>query len=141
MQAPNELVMMGASVGLESAGVPITVFNPAAPLAACRLCGAILQTDLHRQLYNEWQLGINDSELVGRVLDIGMKWREKHTKRKHTLKEVEQFSKTGWALTPQAANVLSPFGIIPLGRMSQDLNDSMFEAARAPDLTYLEGGE
>ncbi len=142
--APNELVMMGAAVGLEQAGIPLTVFDPAAPLAACRLCGAIFQTPYHRELQKirRYGQGLPDPpDLLAKVLDLGNEWRKKHTERNHTQSEIDAFTQTGWAFTPEAANVLAPFGIIPMGNLHPDLISAMMEAPRKPDLRLLEGGE
>lgn len=142
--SPSELVMMGAAVGLPYAGISEDVFNPAAPLSGCRLCGAVYQTPLHRELYRLRYLGESDEDhanLLQQVLDLNNEWRANHTKANHSEDEVEQFSKTGFAFTPEAANVLAPFGIFPLGKMHVDIDDAMFDAPRAPDLTHLEGGE
>jgi len=139
---PSELFMTGAAVALPSAGISAEMFIPNAPLAACRLCGAIYQTKFHRELHRYRQLGENDPpELLAKVLDLGNKWREGHTKYVHTIKEVEDFVATGWFLTPEAANVLAPFGIFGLGNMHVDIVESMLESSRKPDLTHLEGGE
>jgi len=144
--------MIGGAVGLPYAGISEQMFNPAAPLCACRLCGRVYQTPYHRKLYDLRRLvatatvdlltdNIEIANLTQKCLDLGNKWRERHTKAAHTESEVEEFVKTGWAFTPVAAHRLAPFGIIPLGRMHDDIADSMYEASRAPNLTFLEGGE
>jgi len=134
--------MTGAAVGLVAAGITEDDFIPAAPLAACRLCGAIYQTKLHRDLYRSRQMGyVDPPSLLMKVVDLGTKWRENHAKKVHTAAEIEEFTRTGWAFTPEAAKVLAPFGIIPLGIMHPEIEDAMFIADRKPDLTKLEGGE
>jgi hypothetical protein len=139
---PQELVMIGAAVGLEEAGISKDMFDPAAPLAACRLCGAIYQTRLHRNLHQFRQQHRTDPpELLQKVLDNNNKWRQIHTNDSHTEAEVRAFAETGWFLTPQAAKVLSPFGIFGIGNMHEEIVDAMYEADRAPDLTMLQGGE
>lgn len=134
--------MTGTAMFLEHAGITERDFISAAPLAACRLCGAVYQTQLHRNLY--W-FRLNKREdpplLLRRVLTLNTEWRVRHANDRHTPSEIEAFAATGWAFTPEAANVLAPFGIIPLGNMHQDIADAMFESDRKPDLTHLEGGE
>lgn len=141
---PAEAVITGAAVGLVHAGITRAMFIPEAPLAACRLCGAVYQTKLHRLLHSDrlnGKLDENNQRLLALVLELGTIWREQHTKLVHTEDEVVNFTKTGWAFTPQAAKVLAPFGIIPMGMVSEEHAQAMLEAPRAPDLTYLQGGE
>jgi hypothetical protein len=139
--APTEQVMTGTAIGLKEAGISEDQFISAAPLAACRLCGAIYQTQLHRNLYWFRQQGKEPPLLLKRVLQLNDKWRERHANDMHTHAEIEAFTKTGWALTPEAANVLAPYGIIPLGNQHIDIMDALYESSRAPDLTHLQGGE
>ena len=134
---PTELVLMGTAVGIDE-----KTFIPAAPLAACRLCGAIYQTQLHRNLYSFRRQGKDDPPLLlKRVLDLNEQWRRIHTNDMHTPSEVEKFVKTGWALTPEAAHVLAPYGIIPMGKSHADISAALLESPRKPDLNYLQGGE
>ena len=87
--APAELVMMGTAVGLVDAGIPESAFISQAPLAACRLCGAIYQTQLHRNLYQFRQQGKEDPPLLlRRVLALNDKWREIHANDSHTVDEI-----------------------------------------------------
>lgn len=129
---PDEAVLF---VGLSSNAPHFGGFDPQAPVAGCRLCGAVFQTKFHRMYY------YGDTFLLQKVIDLNNEWRYKHTIRKHSATEIDNFSKTGFAFTPEAAYKLSPFGIIPLGRLHKDIADSMFEAPRAPDLDNIEGGE
>ena len=142
---PAEYVMTGAAVNLTGAGILPDQFEAAAPLCACRLCGAVLQTGLHRNLYRERLAGrgqtLDTLALEHRVIELGTRWRKEHERKNHTSEEVEKFARTGHAFTPEAANILAPFGIVALGNMTQDIVDGMFEASRAPDLTHLQGGE
>lgn len=142
--APSELIVMGGAVGLPYAGIDEDTFMPEAPLAGCRLCGRVFQTKFHRELHRLRRSGESDElhlDLLQKVLDLNAVWREKHTKRNHSDEEVERFTRTGFAFTPKASNVLAPFGIFPLGKMHVEIDDAMFEAPRKPDLTHLEGGE
>lgn len=141
---PTELIMTGAAVGLEYAGISLDQFNPDAPLCGCRLCGAVYQTSYHRELFLHRKLmqGHGDPpKLLALVLDLNNIWREHHTKAEHRTDEIEQLTATGAAFTPEAANKLAPFGIIPLGNVSQEHMDALYESDRKPDLTVLEGGE
>jgi hypothetical protein len=132
--------MQHAAMGLPEAGIPSNVFNASAPLCACRLCGAVYQTKYHRQLWEIRQLGGADPpELLQLCLDMGNKWRTAHTKYSHTSDEVEAFTKTGWAFTPEAAHVLAPYGYFGMGNMHPEISAAMLEAPRAPDLNKLEG--
>lgn len=141
---PLEQVMTGAAVGLEYAGITLDQFDPDAPLCGCRLCGAVYQTKYHRELHLHRKLltGHGDPpKLLALVLDLNDIWREQHAKSEHTVSQVEELTKTGAAFTPDAAATLAPFGVIPLGNMSQEITDALFESNRKPDLTVLEGGE
>lgn len=133
--------MTGAAVGLVYAGISLDQFDPAAPLAGCRLCGAVYQTKLHRELHLERKFGSENSKLLATVLDLNNIWREQHALNCHDEDEVEELAKTGAAFTPKAANRLAPFGIIPMENKSQEHIDALYEADRKPDLTFLEGGE
>lgn len=134
----TEPVLIGITVGLPEAGIPLDVFNPQAPLAGCRLCGTVFQTKYHRQLFNLRRNNLPHGELLQKVLDLNGEWRRKHTLRKHSVAEVALFAKTGFAFSPEAANKLAPFGIVPLGNMHEDIVAGMLEANRAPDLNKLE---
>lgn len=135
--------MTGAAVGLVYAGISLDQFDPSAPICGCRLCGAVYQTKYHRELHMHRRLtDMGDPpKLLQLVLDLNNIWREQHTKSEHTLAEIEELAKTGAAFTPEAANKLAPFGVIPMGNMSQEIVDALYEADRKPDLTVLEGGE
>lgn len=138
---PAERVMTGAAVGLVYAGISLDQFDPTAPLCGCRLCGKVYQTRFHRELHWDRKYIGENYKLLTLVLDLNNLWRESHTKSCHTQAEVDSLAATGAAFTPEAANLLAPYGIIPMGNMNQDIVDGMFEADRKPDLTHLEGGE
>jgi hypothetical protein len=55
-----------------------------------------------------------------------------HARRYHTQDEVDTLLSTGWALTPEAAHKLAPYGFAPLGNMHDDIIDAMATAPRAP---------
>jgi hypothetical protein len=97
-------------------------------LAACRICGAIFQpkrnTDTPDALYTQ-----HDANLAG--IEI-IEWRRKHN-LSHSEKEHVAFIRSGRTLTPEAAQKLAPFGLVPLSD-SQDpeIAQAMREASRAP---------
>jgi hypothetical protein len=125
-------------------------FDPRAPYAGCRLCGAIYQTELDRQSYQNQQDGLITIEYnalydieyysgaesaiktYNEATERRTRWREIHRKRYHTDEEVERFTKTGYALTPQAAHKLAPYGFAPMGNLHEEIVDAMATAPRAP---------
>lgn len=112
------------------------LYDPMSPLAACRICGSVYQSKLHRLIgrYRN-ELGIEAPDnLIQKCLDDSDRWREAHAKFQHTLEQIEAFERSGMTFTPEAANALSTFGIITLDDpfVSQETNDAMFEAPRAP---------
>lgn len=139
--------MLSTPIGLNSLGAEFVV---EAPWCACRLCGAIYQSSLDRKCYaygKEGRLTRVDDPLTGERYYIGdpqatrtldeatdrrKRWRELHEKRNHTESETAQLHKTGFAMTPEAANKLAPFGITPLGNMHDEIVDALFTAPRAP---------
>lgn len=145
--APAESLLISTPIGLDSLGAEFIV---EAPWSACRLCGAIYQSDLDRITYLFKQQGriqeivdrsngeihfIGDehaTRLLDDATDRRKRWRELHERRYHTEVEVESLLKTGFAMTPEAAHKLAPFGITPLGNMHEEIVDALFTAPRAP---------
>lgn len=64
------------------------------------------------------------------------RWEELHNRRKHPNydHEVAMLAASGLPVTPQAAGVLSTYGIIPIGPTSyeDEIASALFEAPRAP---------
>ena len=125
-------------------------FDPSAEYAGCRLCGAVYQSPQDRKVRHHVLAGdlsvqknaitqevylIGDSEYM-QVYDEAyskrQRWRELHRRRYHTVQEVENFSKTGFALTPEAAHRLAPYGFAPTGNMHTDIVHALATAPRAP---------
>lgn len=110
-------------------------FHPLAEYAGCRLCGVVFQSDLDREFYQRYKIGLgsNYADLYLRAKDKRTKWRILHHRRYHTEEEIEEFTKTGFALTPEAAHKLAPFGFAPMGNLHEDITSAMLEAPRTPD--------
>lgn len=144
---PREPLLLSTPVGLNSLGAE---FDPHAPFSACRLCGALYQTDRDRQCKNYVISGLIydvDGRWFGPAYAIDIldkctarrnRWRELHERRYHSLSEIEAFAKTGHALTPEAAHRLAPYGIAPLltdsqeDALSSEIEHAMHTAPRKP---------
>lgn len=144
---PAEALMISTPIGLTSLGAEFIV---EAPFTACRLCGAIYQSPLDRISYFDLQDGnlqeVADSythevmfigsEKATRNLDEATdrrrRWRYLHERRYHTEEEIMQLLQTGFAMTPEAAHRLAPYGITPLGNMHEEIVDALYTAPRKP---------
>jgi hypothetical protein len=144
---PQEAILVSTPIGLADLGAK---FKVEAPWSACRLCGAIYQSELDRLSYDMLQDGritehidpyTNESIFIGDAsaanllddaTDRRRRWRELHERRYHTEEEIELLLQTGFAMTPQAAHRLAPFGITPLGNMHEEIVDALYTAPRAP---------
>lgn len=135
---PKGVVLFGAAVGLNDSVLPNFTFDLTKPYAGCRLCGELYQSELDRTP------PVADSIQNLRVIDEAARrrerWRELHTKRMHTEKEVELFAASGLTFTPEAANRLAPLGIIPMtdAVLNGEVASALLEAPRAP-LNDVEG--
>lgn len=145
--SPAELVLFSTPIGLNSLGA---VFSIDAPFAACRLCGAIYQSQFDRLCRSYLEEGrivevydpitrtskfMGDFEymnVLDKSTDRRRRWRLAHERRHHTDEEIEAFTKTGFAFTPEAAHKLAPFGVTPLGGMHPEIDDALLSAPRAP---------
>lgn len=111
-----------------------------APWTACRICGAIVQTDLDRLAYAlcmEFPDSPDDYlPTYEESCRIREEWRIKHERTFHTDKEIAALEKSGLAITPEAAYNLAPYGIIPVGDAGgiymSETDHALFEARRAP---------
>lgn len=144
---PAENILLSDPIGLNDLGAK---FNVHAPFSVCRLCGAIYQTDADRLCRSWLESGrivehfnplSRESYFTGdahacTVLDESTdrreRWRRLHERRYHSQDEIEAFAKTGFALTPEAAHRLAPYGIAPLGNLHAEIVDAMATAPRAP---------
>jgi hypothetical protein len=81
-------------------------------------------------------------EIMQAALSRRQKWEEVHNKREHPDAEklVKQLNAAGWAMFPEAAERLTPYGIFPTGNMHDEIINAMATAPRAP-LHEHEGGE
>lgn len=144
---PAEPILLATPIGLNDLGAK---FRLEAPFIACRLCGALYQTDLDRLAKDYLESGrisehfnplsresyFTGDEQAIRVLDESTerrnRWHSLHERRYHTEAEIEALTKTGFALTPEAANRLAPYGITPMGKLHTEIDDALFTASRAP---------
>lgn len=131
---PAEPIMLSTPVGLDRLGEP---FDPHAPFTACRLCGALMQTEKDRESkqltddgFHSLALRINEEQT-----ELRHNWLELHNKHEHPdiINEMEALHLLGWAFMPSAAHKLAPFGITPLGNMHPDIVAALYEAPRAPN--------
>lgn len=127
---PAEQLLLSTPIGLDTLG---SVFKVEAPFAACRLCGAIYQSSLDRRAYSMHLVGDEDWLVIYQDATVKRtRWRELHTRRYHTQDEIDLLQRLGWALMPQAAHKLAPYGITPLGNMHEEIIDALVTAPRAP---------
>lgn len=131
--SPGESILLSTPLGLDELG---SDFNPHAPFTACRLCGALMQTDRDRfslELMDEGDVAL--ARLISAdETEKRHNWLRRHEQLNHPISEIEAFQKTGWAMTPEAAHRLAPFGIAPTGNITPDIVDAMLTAPRAPSV-------
>jgi hypothetical protein len=142
------MVMVSSHTSFKTLGMD---FDPDAPYAGCRLCGAVYQSKLDRLSLNLALQGRihsiydpNSAETVYygdqdaiEILDEANsrrdRWREVHTRRYHTEEQAHSLARTGLAFTPEAAYRLSPYGIFPLGNLHEEVVAALAEAPRVPE--------
>ena len=136
------LVLHGMAIG-----VPPDVFQPNKPYAGCKLCGVVFQPKRARVINGNSPLRWHDphSNLenpeyskVNEIIDTLKRWQEWHTRRYHTQHDIELLRLSGRFCTPEAAIKLAPYGIIPIGDVTADIqhneiDHALFEAHRAPE--------
>lgn len=141
--SPGEVILTFHETSFDSLGLN---FNPLAPYAGCRLCGAVFQSDYDRltlMLKDEGKLYFNEvlKEWDGTKYALKVKthadelrenWRKDHRRANHTDEEVEAFNKTGLSVTPEAAHKLAPMGFAPSENRHEEIVDAMATAPRAP---------
>lgn len=116
----NANLLTGMAVGLDSlSGLK---FSPHKPFAACRLCGAVYQSERDRT--EPW------SDELRTYHDV---WRGVHN-RKHSEFEHKMLALSGRQLTPEAAYRLAPYGVIPMLDivLDDEVKHAMATAPRAP---------
>jgi len=101
--------------------------------AACRICGAIFQPWLNTDTSDQ-EYALNPEIALAASIEI-QQWRNKHN-LKHSSKEHLALAHSGLTMTPEAANRLAPFGLVPLadveGRYGDEIVQALAEAPRAP---------
>ncbi len=98
----------GFQVGLHSlTGLD---FRADKPHTACKICGAVFQSNSDRAL----PVGVLEGHAVWAAESIRRKWSHNHAKY-HSQHEHESLKKSGRFCTPEAAVKLVPYGIIPFG--------------------------
>lgn len=103
------------------------------PWTACRICGLVFQSKLDRtNNFNE--------EAQLRALLLRREWSIRHAKT-HSATEHRELALSGRWLSPEAAQKLSSFGIIPLtdAVMDNEVEAALREAPRHP-ANDVEGG-
>ena len=147
---PAEPIMIHQPIGLTGLGAR---FNALAPFKACRLCGAVYQSQLDLDQYELWLA--NDGFSIGSVFnpttfnkykrleldahDRRERWLMLHNRRKHNnaldLIRLETLHRDGKPFTPEAAHILSSYGIFSMGDSAVDDDEvvhAMGTAPRAP---------
>jgi hypothetical protein len=108
-----------------------------APWSACRICGAVYQTELDRRAL---QMMLDNDPMYAAVYEESTRlrddWRVKHERAFHTDREIRLLNLSGLSVTPEAAINLAPYGIIPIGGAGNvyidEIDEALFEAPRAP---------
>jgi len=103
-------------------------FNPNFDHAGCQLCGRVFQSELDRKENRSLQE-------VQTAYTLRQQWRVKHA-RLHTANERAKLLKSGNMVTPEAAQRLAGFGIIPLTDLVNDAEVSvaLLESDPVPDM-------
>jgi hypothetical protein len=122
MPAPSKpyLLATGAAVGLNS--LVGLLFEPSRPYTACRICGKVYQSALDRALGN-----------CPTTLEQRKSWSHQHA-RSHSSTQHRQLASSGLQFTPEAANALAAFGIVPLSDMvlNDEVESAMAESKAKP---------
>lgn len=111
-----------------------------APWKACRLCGALYQSDDDRFCYQLQQDGLIEQAFIVEkgARDRRERWLDIHNRRYHPNLEHEVYLLTisGLPYTPEAAQRLSTYGIIYMGEIpashEDEISQALLEAPRAP---------
>jgi hypothetical protein len=108
-----------------------------APWTACRLCGAVYQTELDRKALF---MMLDNDPMYQAVYEEGKQirheWQRKHDRAYHSDREIRLLNLSGLSVTPEAAINLAPYGIVPIGDAGNvyidEIDEALFEAPRAP---------
>ena len=116
-------------------------FVLAAPWTACRICGALCQTELDRLAYRLMMENPSNSERYLATYEESKRlrdeWRLDHERKNHTEAEIRYLEVNNIAVTPQAAMTLASYGIITFGTiddpvLTEETDQALFEAPRIP---------
>jgi hypothetical protein len=102
------------------------LFDPAKDYRACLICGEIFQSFLDRLEYR-------DLDVVADARRFRDEWARKHAKQ-HSEKEHHLLAISGNTMTPEAANKLAAFGLLPILDMVEDeeVQIALFESNSVP---------
>ena len=148
--APTEPIIVHQPIGLTDLGAR---FNALAPFKACRLCGAVYQSPLDLDQYELWVA--NTGFTIGFPFDPTTfrkykrleldarerreRWLMLHNRRKHNnaldMIRLEELHRDGKPFTPEAAHILSSYGIFSVGDSAiedDEVVHAMGTAPRAP---------
>lgn len=116
--------LFGGVVGLKS--LTGLQFDPSKPYCGCRICGRLFQGSLDK-LDNP-----TDAQKV-QGMQRRAEWTRRHAKL-HPYHEHVTLALSGLWCTPEAAEIMAPFGIIPLTDtvMGDETTHALREARRAP---------
>lgn len=138
--SPGETIYVFTESSFKTLGLN---FDPLAPYAGCRICGAVYQSPYDRDTlrYKEndelwfadvWCGTPKALNIKNHADELRANWQRDHTAHEHSPGEVEDFSKTGFTLTPEAAHRLAPMGFAPSENRHEEIVDAMATAPRAP---------
>lgn len=96
--------------------------------AGCRLCGVLFQPRAAIETPDDRYTLALQVRVEAEIAD----WRKKHS-RQHPDREHLSFSASNLTFTPEAANRLAPFGLVPIGDGEDpEIAVALLEAPRAP---------
>jgi hypothetical protein len=117
------LILTGLAIGLDQ--LTNLVFDKDKPFRCCLICGAVCQTEGGRNAVTEQE--------VAREAYKRQVWAAKHAKT-HSILQHEQLKRSGNTMTPEAANRLVAFGLIPAidAVTSDEINSALYESSPIP---------
>lgn len=110
-------------------------FDPGKDYVACLLCGAVFQSKLDRA---KAPLGLYTTEesLRHHAQDKRNDWAERHARNSHKPLEHHLLKLSGLTMTPEAANKLAGYGLLPLTDMStfnEEVSSALLESRPKPN--------
>ena len=103
-------------------------FDPSKPFRACLICGDVFQSWTDR-LESPTIREINSAYGKREV------WAKCHALR-HTSREHLMLRQSGLTMTPEAANKLAAFGLLPISNMAKfddEMSSALFESRPVPE--------